>query len=146
MAIYKDRINYVDHNFNSYTLTIDGDHVAQSLDSVEVELDDDEVDVTKVADGTGVFDINPSRSGTIKFSMLEASVTNDKMYELREVGAAFSVSGLDTSRPNYNCNGKKMRIVKPPVELAGTTANVVEWICKAVYLDVKGGSYSIQAE
>jgi hypothetical protein len=145
MAIYRDRVNYVDHDFNNTTLSIDSDHVAQGLQMIEIELDEDETDIQKVADGTGLFVTNPSRSGTIKFQILEASATNDKMWELRESNSSFPVSLLDTAAPNLNCRGSYCRIGKPPVVKRGKEADVVEWMCKCIYLDVKGGSYSLQS-
>jgi len=145
MAKYKDRINYVDHDFNNSSLTINGAHVAQGLESIEVELDEDEVDVVKVGDGTGIFVNDPSRSGTIKFQILEASATNDVMWALRTAGTSFPISFLDSSAPNLDCHGNNCRIQKPPVVKRSKEVDIVEWVCKCVYLDVKGGAYSLQS-
>lgn len=143
MANYKNRRNYVDHDFNNSVLTIAGENKAEGLEMIEVELDEDEVTVQKVADGMGINNLGLSRTGIIKFQILEASATNDVMWDLREGGAAFSLSLLDSAAPNLNCNGAKCRIVKPPAVKRGKETDVIEWVCSCVYLDVKGGSYRL---
>lgn len=145
MAVYRDRVNYVDHDMNNTTLTINGTSVAEGVEMIEVELDEDETTVQKVADGTGIFVTDPSRSGVIRFQILEASATNDTMWALRTANSSFKLSILDTASPNLDCHGNYCRIAKPPVVRRGKEADVVEWVCICVYLDVKGGSYSVQA-
>ena len=145
MAKYRDRVNYVDHDFNNTTLSINGTHIAEGVEMVEVELDEDETTVQKVADGTGIFVNDPSRSGTFKFQILEASATNDIMWALRAANSSFKVSLLDVAAPNLDCHGNQCRIAKPPVVKRGKEADVVEWSLICVYMDVKGGSYSLQA-
>lgn len=145
MAVYRDRVNYVDHDMNNTTLSINGEHVAQGVEMIEVELDEDETTVQKVADGTGIFVTDPSRSGVIRFQILEASATNDIMWDLRAANSSFKVSVLDVAAPNLDCHGNYCRVAKPPVVKRGKEADVVEWVLICVYLDVKGGSYSLQS-
>lgn len=145
MAKYRDRVNYVDHDMNNTTITIDGTHLAEGVEMVEVELDEDETTIQKVADGTGIFVNDPSRSGVIRLSILEASATNDELWAKRAANSSFKVSVLDTAAPNLDCHGNQCRIAKPPVVKRGKEADVVEWVFICVYLDVKGGSYSLQS-
>lgn len=143
MGNYKDRRNYVDHDFNTTVLLINGEDKAEGLEMIEVELDEDETTVQKVADGMAIFVKNPSRSGTIKFQFLEASKTNDVMWALRTGDTSFKLSIQDPSAPNLSCKGAKCRIGKPPIVKRGLEADVVEWTCICAYLDVKGGSYAL---
>ena len=143
MAVYKDRRNFKDHDFNNTSLLIAGEDKAEGVEMIEVELDEDVTTVQKVADGTGIFANNPSRSGTIKFQILEASATTDVMWALHKSNEAFSIGILDPTAPNLSCRGAKCRIGKPPVIKRGLEADVVEWVCVCAYLDVFGGSYSL---
>ena len=145
MGVYKDRVSYKDHNFATSVLTINGVHNAEGMESVEVELDEDETTIQKVADGTGIFVKGTSRSGTFKFQILEASATNDVMWALRQADTAFKLSFADPTSPNLDCHGNVCRVLKAPVVKRGKEADVVEWVCNSIYLDVKGGSYLLTA-
>lgn len=144
MGQYKDKIDTVPHNFNNSVATLDGDHKITGLEMLEVERDEDEVETQSVADGTAIFVENPIRTGTVTFQILESSPTTDYMWALREARAAFKFNFKDSSAPNLNCGGKYLRITKPPVVKRGKEADVVEWVCRATYLDVKGGSYKLE--
>jgi hypothetical protein len=144
MAKYKARRNYVDHDFNNTTLTIDGEHKAEGLEMIEFELDEDENTIQKAADGVALINNNPSRSGTIKFQVLESSATTSIMWALRTANRAFKVSMLDTASPELDCKGAFCRIGKPPIVKRGLNGDVVEWLLICPYLDVLGGSYTLQ--
>jgi hypothetical protein len=124
-------------------LLINGTDKAEGLEMIEVEFDEDEVTVQKVADGTAIYSTNPSRSGTIKFQIIEASATNDVMWTLRKNNTSFSIGILDPTAPNLTCRGAKCRIGKPPVIKRGLECDIVEWTCICTYLDARGGSYSL---
>lgn len=145
MGVYKDSRDYVDHDFNTTTVTVNSEHKVEGLEMLEVEMDEDEVSVQKSGDGLGIFVVDPSTSGTIKLTILEASATNDIMWALHKSGASFPVSVLDTAAPNLNCSGKKMKIVKRPVIKRSKEHDMIEWVCIAVYLKAEGGSYSLAA-
>jgi hypothetical protein len=145
MGYYATRRNYKAHNFNNSTLTINGTHKAEGLDGFEVELDVDEVDVSLVADGTGLFVENPSQAGSFKIKMSEASATNAFLWDLVKSKAHFSLSFLDSAVPDLDCNGQQCRIAKRPKIERGKDPAIVEWTCKAVYLDCIGGSYSLES-
>jgi hypothetical protein len=143
MGEYLDTRDYEDHDFNTTTLTINKEHKAEGLNTIEVERDGEEYTTQGVASGLGLFVFHAKKEGTIKFTCLEASATNDVMWALRESGDSFHVSVLDTVAPNLNCNAKKMKIEKPPVIRRMEEHDVIEWTCRAVYLNMKGGSYKI---
>lgn len=143
MGNYKDIRNYVDHDFNATVLSINNEHNAEGLEMIEVELDEDENTIQKVADGSAIIVQNPSRSGVIRFQILEASATNDVMWTHRENNTSFSIGILDPNAPNLSCKGAQCRIGKPPVVRRGPEADIVEWTCICAYLNVKGGSYSL---
>ena len=144
MVQYRDQIDTVAHNFNTSTLTINGEHKAIGLEMIEVERDENEVDTQAVADGTAIFVENPIRTGTFKFQALESGPTTDVMWALREAGDSFKIGFSDTSAPNLNCAAKYCRIEKPPVVKRGKEADVVEWVLRCTYLQTKGGSYRLE--
>ncbi len=143
MGIYRERRNYVDHDPNSITILIDGENKVEGFDSLVVELDNDESTVQTVADGTGLFVANPTTSGEIRISFIEASPTNDIMWALLKAGDSFKISVQDANAPLLDAHGNKCRVKKRPVINRGAEADVVEWVCSVVYLDCAGGSYSL---
>lgn len=145
MGTYQTRRNYKVHNFNNSTLTLGGEHKAEGMDGFDVELDEDEVETMSVADGTGLFVENPSLKGTIKIRLLEASTTNAWLSDKRAERSTFSVGFLDSTVPDLECSAQQCRITKMPMVTRGKDPAVVEWVLKTVYLDVKGGSYSLES-
>lgn len=143
MGVYRDRINYVPHDFNTTVLTINSEHKAVGLDSLTVARAEDAVTVKTVGDGTGIPELNPSREGTITFSVLEASATNDYMWDLYEAGTAFPVSVLDSNAPNLDASGTYCYVSKVPDLVKSKEHSVVEWTCICVYLKMRGGSYTL---
>ena len=143
MANYRSRRNYVFHSINNLTILIDGVHKVEGLDLFEAELDDDEVVLTKVADGLGIMSTNPSQSGTIKVNWLEASKTTDDVWAILDSGASFSISAIDSSADNFDVRGQYCRVQKRPVVSRGAEATVSEWVFITAYLDIKGGSYAL---
>jgi hypothetical protein len=142
MTVYKDEINYVGHDFNTTTLTLDGEHVVQGLESLEVERTKDATSVQEVADGTGIFVNHPSKSGQVRFTILEASPSTSVLQTLYDSGAVFKVSVLDSNAPELDCSGR-CKIMKMPVVKRGAEADLVQWTLVAVYLKTKVGSYTL---
>lgn len=145
MGKYQKGKNFVDHDFRTTTITIDGTTIAEGVDTLAVELEEEETTVDKVADGSAIMVVNPSSAGSITIEMLEASATNDDLWALRESGRQFPVSVLDSAAPNLNCNASYMRIAKPPVVHRSVEHAKIEWKLVAAYLNVKGGSYALAA-
>ena len=143
MAAYKDRVNYVPHSINNVTVTIDGEHKIEGLELFEAEMDEDELTVQTVADGTGILVENPSRAGTIKLTFLEAGASSDKLYELLEGRDVFSVAALDAAAPDFDVHGTYCRVMKRPPIRRGREADTPEWVFVCVYLDMKGASYAL---
>jgi hypothetical protein len=145
MGEYKDRRNYEDHDMNNVTLVIDGTHKAEGLDSIRCELDEDEFTVSAVADGMAQFARNPKRTGQFVFTVLEASATNAKMWELWQDGGSFSISMTDRAVPNLDCKSQKTHIMKRvPIE-RNLEAPMSEWTCVCTYLDCLGGGFSLES-
>jgi len=144
MGTYKDRINYVDHDFNSTTLLINSEHKGEGLDTIAVEKLSDRVTVTEVADGMAILNNGKSRVGTITFECLEASATNDYMQERVDSGESFPIALSDDNAPNMKAGGGKFRVMEDPVINRGAEAAMVEWVCITAYLDGKTGAYKNQ--
>jgi hypothetical protein len=145
MAKYKDSLNFVDHDFTSITATYNGTDKVEGLDSIEVEMDDDENTITDVSDGTGNFNFNPGRKGTIRIGLLEASATSDIFWDARDGNAQFSLAVNDANAEKFKVSGQKCKIMKPPVITRRKEQEVVVWEFKCVYLEARGGSYKIAA-
>ena len=142
MSKYKDSLNFVDHDFATTTVTINGTHVVQGLHSVAVEFDEDENSIFTVGDGTGQFVKSQVRSGTIKLGILEASATTDALETLRTADSQFSFGITDSNVSDLKATASKCKFQKRPVLIRGKEPEVVEWTFVTPYLQCKGGSYT----
>ena len=145
MGSYNEVTNYKPHSFNNTTLLIDKEHKAVGVEMVEVELTEDEVTVQTSADGHAIFVETPGTSGIIRFQCLEASATNEYMWDLLETRATFSISMLDKEAPTLDVSSPKCRIGKRPVIRRLREHDVVEWVCVCTYIKCRGGSYRLDA-
>lgn len=145
MGYYATKRNYKNHNINNSTLTLNGEHKIEGLDGFDWEYDDEEVDTEVVADGTGLFVENPSKRATIKIRISEASASSAYLWDLWEDKTSFKMSFLDTTIPDLAFSASKCRIAKAPATVRGKNPAVVEWVVKTVYMDAKGGSYSLES-
>jgi hypothetical protein len=146
MPTYKDRKNYVPHDFNNTVFTINKDHKAEGLESIAIELDEDETTVQSVADGLAQFLQNPGITGTITFSCLEASVTNGYMWARWKANQSFPIQMRDTASPNLKAGGDYCRIMKRPVLARNKNElPIVEWVCVTPYLDSEAGSFYLES-
>lgn len=146
MTAYKDRLNFVDHNFNTTTLTIDKTHKAQGLHMIEAEYNEDETTTMEVDDGTAIMVEGNSRTGEIRFQVLEASPTNTFMQGLAKERRSFALSLDDTNVDDLKTDGKYCRVKKRPVLIRQKDAQVVQWDCVVTYLDLVGGGYTLESE
>lgn len=144
MARYKDPINYVAHNFNNTTILIDGEHKALAVHMIECEMAEDENGVYKVDDGTGIFWEETSREGVFKLQIMQASSTNNKLYELFEANNQFQFAVTDANSEEFNCSAQKCKIKKRPVEKRAKEHDVVEWEIISIYMTLKGGGYRLE--
>jgi len=145
LSIYKDRRNYKDHDFNNTTFTINKEHKAEGLNRITVTMTEDEVAVQTVADGLGLFVNNPKISGSIVFETLEASATNQYMWDMWRAKTSFATSILDKVVPDLNVAGAKCRIMKRADIERVTEATVSEWTILCVYLDSDGGGFTLES-
>lgn len=146
MTAYKDRINVVNHNFATTTITINNTIKAQGVHMIEVERNEDENEIFEVDDGTAIHVESNSRSGEIRLQILEASPTNDALQSLADQRISFPIGVADSHAPNLNCNGKYFRLKKRPVIVRQKAAQVIQWDFVTTYLNMKGGSYTLVTE
>jgi hypothetical protein len=145
MGTFKDRINYKPHNFNTLTVTLNGDTVVTGLNSFAAERNEDEISVAIAADGVGLFQENPNVSGTITMEIIEADATNAAIWDLWKAGEPFAITATDSRNERFNCAMAGGRVKKPPVLNKGLEVNYIEWVFEAVYLDVDSGGYALES-
>lgn len=143
MGNFKPRLNFKPHNFNDFTVTINGETQIQMLNSFACERNEDEITMAIAADGTGLPQENPNISGTITLEISEASPTNGVLWGLQKEGAYIAISAVDSNDTSFNCAMASGRVKKPPVLNKGLEVNMVEWVFEAVYLDLESGGYAI---
>jgi len=145
MPIYKDQINYVDHDFNSTTVTINGSHVVQGLEELEVERDRESSTVQTFADGTGIFVNHASKSGEIRLTFAESSPTTDVLQALFDAGSTFKCSVLDANATKLDASGLCKVKKHPNIKRKADGTDMVQWVLVSVYLKMQGGSYALVA-
>lgn len=145
MADYKERLNFVDHNFITTTCTVDKLHKMQGLHMLEVERNEDEVTTMEVDDGTAIMVEGNSRTGEIRMHCLEASPSNTYMSDLAKERRSFAISILDTNAPEMKADGKYCRVKKRPIIRRQRDHQVVEWVCVVTYLDCHGAGYTLES-
>ncbi len=141
---YKDRRNYVDHDFVTTTVTINSKNKGEAVNQLVVDRDVDEYTTQVAGDGIGIFVRDPSQAGKIEIEFLEASASNDVMWDLEADGATFPISVLDTAVPNLTASGRFKIAKKVSIE-RDKGHKFVRWICITVYLDHRGGGYALAA-
>lgn len=143
MGIFKPRTNYRPHNFNSFTVIVNGETQVEGLNSFSCERNEDEITMAIAADGTGLPQENPNISGIITLEIQEPSPTNGVFWGLQKEGAYITISAVDSNDTSFNCSMASGRVKKPPVLNKGLEVSMVEWVFEAVYLDLESGGYSI---
>jgi len=148
MGIFKTRVNYVPHNFNSFQVT--GTHDGEpynftGMNSFACERLEDETSPAIAADGVGLFQENPNISGTFTIEIIEADPTNKWLWDRQVNGQAFAVSAVDSNQEDLECKGAQVRVKKAPVVNKGLEVSYVEWTLECIYLDVKSGGYALVA-
>ena len=143
MGYYKDEVEVVAHNINNLTVTVDKDTTLTGIESVEIERKEDEVDTLETSDGLSIFVENPSKAGSIKIQMLEASQETGKMWTLRKNNSFFAISCMDAAIENFDCSGKRFRIKKAPIIVRDKEPKMLEWECVTTYLKSEGGTWKL---
>lgn len=146
MPTYKDRKNYVPHDFNNTTLTLGGEHKAEGLDAISMEMDEDEVTTQSTGDGMAQFVENPGITGTITVSCAEASATNGWLWDKWKAKGSFSVQMRDTASPQLKAGGDYCRIMKRPILARNKNEMpIVEWSIKTCYMDLEAGAFYLES-
>jgi hypothetical protein len=143
MAMYRDRLNYKPYNINDCIITIDKKYPIIGLNLFEAERDDDEIGESKVASGHGQFVEIPSESGIITIEFLAASPSSDILWDLFEEKRSFAISAKNSKAEKFSVAGSYCRIVKAPKVMMGGEPEPESWQFKAMYLDIRGGSYAL---
>lgn len=143
MARYADRVNFQPHNINNLTILINDEIRITGLERFEAELDQDENSVDTVADGTAILVENPTRTGTIKVTFLEAAAVTDEIFALLESNATFAIGALDEAAPNFDVRGQYCKVQKRPAIVREAMPSKPEWVFVVPYLTIVGGSYAL---
>jgi hypothetical protein len=147
MALYKDNLDFVPHNFNSTTITLTGEdgepHNVQALNSLEVARKESRWSTQEVASGVSIDVENPATAGTVKMTFLEASPTTDWLNAHIDDRIRLVIS--DANSPNLNCSGSGYLTVHAPVKRSAEV-DTPEWELSIKYLKIRGGSYRLVTE
>src|SRR3972149_4076190 len=145
MGIYRDRVHYEPHDFNSTSVLVKGTIQIKGLQTLEVEKTSDTFTVGESEDGMALPKFHASRVGTIKFSFMEASETMDLLEDLLATNVPFSVVIADKNAPKFDVSSVQSTFKKPAVKkrLKGVDFPEFEIVC--TYLDCRGGSYKLAA-
>jgi hypothetical protein len=124
---------------------INDTHVAQGIESFQVELDEDETETQAAADGMAILIENPIRTGIIQLTVLDSSPTTDIMWDAFESDSGIKISFSDANAPKLAVLGENGRVVKRPIVRREKGVQLVEWNVKFAYIAARGGSYALQA-
>ena len=142
MGDYKTFVTQVPHDFNDFVLLIDGDHIATGLQSISAEYDDDKHTVSIASDGHGTMNRIRSKSGNITFAIASSEKdTTAKLNALYASEAYFPLSVTCIAAPDLKWSGAHFQIQKQPAQSVNKEIEDVEFVCVAVYMDIKGGGY-----
>jgi len=149
MAYYQPPVNFKPHNFNSSTFTInspdlDGAHVVEGLDTIEVELKENRWATKMVASGATIHEHNPSREMTIKITLLDASASQLILSQLARSDSPVTVTFTDENAPDLNCSSQQARVEKHALVKRGTETDVPEWVFVCTYGTCATGGYRLQ--
>lgn len=147
MGIYKDKISYKPHDFNTSTLLINEETKGESVDSIKIEYIEDRYTEQTVADGSTIMVRNASRAGIITIGLLEGSPTCTTLWDLIVADSedGISLSFSDTAVPDLKASSANCYAMKPPDLVRQQEHNVVEFTFKAAYVEMKGGGYALVA-
>ena len=122
--------NFKDQNIKNNVLTFNGEEKAEGFDSIQFEQDDDRNTVSKVADGMGVFSVNPSTSGVFTVVLHKASATNTYLWNnvATKENQSVSISWKNTAMPDFSITTAYAKLVKPPVMLEQLENEPIEWM------------------
>lgn len=149
MPYYKPAVDYVPHNFNSTVVSVnnpdlDGLHVIDALDTIEVEPKEVRWTTQEVASGASIHVHNPKgRAGTIKITLLDASGSTDILNVLANSDSPTSISIKDANAPNLDCSSLQARVNKVMIK-RGEEVDVPEWTFVCTVLNTRSGAYAVQ--
>lgn len=141
--IYKQNINYENHQFNSTEVLIDKIDVAKSVISIMFEPIDDDYEIDGFPDGTAIGVEIPTKKLLITLEVSDASPTTDVLWDLHAASDAFAFSMSDANAPTLKASAQQCRFNKrPPLKRAAKPDNVI-WTFMTPYGEYRGGSYKL---
>ena len=149
MPYYKPPVNFEPHNFNSSVLTInspdlDGPVTIDGLDTLEVEFTNNRWATQSVASGMAIHTHNPSKEGTIKCTLLEASTSSETLSALARSDSPITVTFTDQNAPLLNCSSGQARVEKHAMVRRSNEVDTPEWVFVCTYLTCESGGYRLQ--
>lgn len=150
MPYYKPPVNFEPHNFNSSTLTInspdlDGAVTIDGLNTIEVELTNNRWGTQSSNSGMAIHTHNPSKEGTIKITLLEASSSSAILSALARSDAPVTVTFTDANSTELNCGSGQARVEKHAVVKRSNEVDTPEWVFVCTYLTCESGGYKLQS-
>lgn len=149
MPYYKPPVNFEPHNFNSSTLTVisadlDGPVTIDGLDTIEVEFTNNRWGTQASASGMAIHTHNPSKEGTIKITLLEASSSSATLSQLARSDAPITVTFTDQNAPELNCSSQQARVEKHAMVKRSNEVDTPEWVFVCTYMTSESGGYRLQ--
>lgn len=143
MPLFKANINYVPHNFNSSELMFNDTDVAKSAMSFAIAPLEDDVEMSRLPDGTSIIVEIPSRGVLITAEISDASPTTDVIWDLYEAGDPFNISFSDANAPNLKASAPNCRVQRRPEVKREGQPGIVTWLFLCPYGEYRGGSYAL---
>jgi len=103
-------------------------------DAATIEFNSDLHELTMGVDGEGMFNSTNDQSGTITFSMLYTSESNQTFQDAMDSGDAFSISIVDTAG-GYEMFAATCKVMKRPSRTYSKAAGPTEWACLSDKID-----------
>jgi len=139
--MYRDEIHVQPHDFSGTTTKI-GTHILEGLESLKVEPMTERNTTGASADGFAWPVKSPDRRGDITITLPENSPSITVLWDLYEADESFPFSHVDPASPSMKVNNTAVRINRPPLE-RGADVTMVEFKMTALYLNYRGGGYSL---
>lgn len=149
MPYYKPPVNFEPHNFNSSTFTVnspdlDGAVTIDGLDTIEVEFTNNRWGTQSVASGMAIHTHNPSKEGTVKITLLEASASSAILSQLARSDAPITVTFTDQNSPDLNVSSGQARLEKHAMVKRSNEVDTPEWVFVCTYMTCESGGYALQ--
>lgn len=149
MPYYNPPVNFEPHNFNSSVFTVnspdlDGATTIDGLNTIEVEFTNNRWGTQSSNSGMAVHTHNPSKEGTLKITLLEASSDSAVLSQLARSDAPITVTFTDQNSPEVNCSSQQARLEKHAMVKRSNEVDTPEWVFVCTYMTCESGGYRLQ--